>query len=581
MELASRDTARSILTRELPFDAFDADADAPSCSDTDATNGLGATNKPLNRSDEDAVVELRAIDAALRAALHRAPRTMNEIVTKGATLDLCADLIEREDEATRAAGTGRRRATSSSETEREEDVPWGTPTKAAVERFAEELEVVLKEKENAVIGLEKALALKREATLAFEQQRARAAQSEKALHFAEGEIVRLSKKVNELSKVLGGSRAESAQRWEKLKKAEKRLAEGQAKDEENLRALAMLRKDLQTERQMNKAKEVEISRLRDAFRDVSNGKKIENAGDEQNLKRIQDLEEKIVQLAVSVSKQSSASSVPPRSNERELNLLVHELAKEELKSRARADAAEQLVTTMRAELDTKTVEVITLRQHINTLDQSHAVRTTSRGSLDSPRPMSVSLEEIDQNLQRSCDRAEQLCQRLSTVMSSGGASTGGYSQRMMGTPLSASSDRSADKIRELQEALDDQSQRRDEAEKLAAKAASDASALRDLITAERIASAAAMMAESRGLTGAYVARGNTHNMSPSTSDVTSTPSRSPRPFQHTPRTTSSIFGGAPVGLSKELEEARRTANKERKRAEVAEETISRWSRLAD
>jgi hypothetical protein len=343
----------------------------------------------------------------------------------------------------------------------------------------------------------------------------------------------------------------------------------------------MLRKDLQTERQMNKSKEAEISRLRDAFRDVSNGKKIENVGDEQNLKRIQDLEEKIVQLAVSVSKQSSASSVPPRSNERELNLLVHELAKEELKSRARADAAEQLVTTMRAELDSKTVEVITLRQHINTLDQKHPVRTISRGSLDSPRSVSVSLEEIDQNLQRSCDRAEQLCQRLSTVMSSGGASTGGYSQRMMETPLSVSSDRSEDKIRELQEALDDQSQRRDEAEKLAAKAASDASALRDLITAERIASAAAMMAESRGLTGAYVARGNTHNMSPSTSDVTSTPSRSPRPFQHTPRTTSSIFGGAPVGLSKELEEARRTANKERKRAEVAEETISRWSRLAD
>jgi hypothetical protein len=61
MELASRDTARSTLTRALPFDVFDADTDAPSCSDTDATNGLAATNKPLNRSDEDAVVELRAI----------------------------------------------------------------------------------------------------------------------------------------------------------------------------------------------------------------------------------------------------------------------------------------------------------------------------------------------------------------------------------------------------------------------------------------------------------------------------------------------------------------------------------------
>jgi len=295
MELALHDAARSTLTHALPYEALDADADAhtPSCSDTDNTDGQAETNTPLNRNDdEDAAVELRAIDAALRAALQRAPRMMNEVIRKGATLDLCTDLIEREVEA-RRAGTGRRLAVSSSEVERKEDVPWGTPTKAAVERFAEELEVILKEKESAVMGLEKALASKHEATLAFEQQRARAAQSEKALHFAEGEIVRLSKKVNELSKVLEGSRADSAERWEKLKKAEKRLAEARAKDEENLRTLVMLRKDLQTERQIIKSKEAELSRLRVAFRDVSNGKKTENV-DGQNLKRIQNLEDKIV-----------------------------------------------------------------------------------------------------------------------------------------------------------------------------------------------------------------------------------------------------------------------------------------------
>lgn len=168
MEFVLCDIVWLILMCVLLFDVFDVDIDVLLCSDIDVMNGLVVMNKLLNCSDEDVVVEFWVIDVVFCVVLYCVLWMMNEVVMKGVMLDLCVDFIECEDEVMRAAGVGRRRAISSSEIECEEDVLWGILMKVVVEWFVEELEVVFKEKENVVIGFEKILVSKREATFVFE-----------------------------------------------------------------------------------------------------------------------------------------------------------------------------------------------------------------------------------------------------------------------------------------------------------------------------------------------------------------------------------------------------------------------------
>ncbi|CEF96660.1 unnamed product [Ostreococcus tauri] len=469
---------------------------------------------------------------------------------------------------------------SSSETDRtlacpsdDEHRPWGTPTKEAVERFAEELEVVLEEKRRAEENEAKALCQRQEATLAYERQRARALQSAKEVHFAQGEIVRLTKKINELHTVIRGLREESASVREKLKKAERRFEEERGNVEEARRMISEQRKDLQSERQALKYKDAEISRLQSALQKLSMSGygKSENVKEEQHAKRIVELEKKIVQLDVTLSRQPTT---PARSSDRELELIVQELAREELKSRTHAEAAEKLAFDLRTQLDAKTAEVINLRSHFELLEKQTPM---SRGRQTYTSRSGTSIEELDCNLQQSCEWAELLCERLSTAMSSGEFSARATppSRRTTGTPMSAVSDNSEERIRELQTALNEQNSRRDSAEKLAAKASGEVSALRQaLVTAERIASAAAAMAHTKGITGAYVA-----GTSPASDLMTPTASRLPS-FGYTTVTTAATSGD-PTDLIHELEKARHTAVKERKQREDAEETIRRWSKLED
>lgn len=535
----------------------------------DARDVFKTPLKPTS-AHADAVAELRAVDAAVRAALGLSVRAEDEPSRERSTIELVGDLIQvigtREGGDSRGEGDDGR-------------PPWGTPTKAAVERFAEELELVLKEKQQVEADRDRALALK---TITCERLRARASQSEKELHFAQGEIVRLTKKMNEMNVMLAEIREESGRRWEQLKKAERRLIGAHMKAEEAERTIVTLRRDLRSERQLFKSKDSEISRLQNALRDITNSTKGEKKDEDQHAKRIAELEAKIVQLAVAVSKEPTTQV---RFHERELEFIVQELAREELKSRARADAAEKLVFDLRTQLDAKMTEVIGLRAHLDSLDRTCSsnrnVEDTpiSRGRVHSSRA-GTSVEEIDNSLQQSCERAQQLVQYLSTVMSSGGLSsrTPQSKRQMTMTPLRETTDRSEDRMRELQMALDAENARRDTAEKLAAKAAGEAAALREaLVTAERIASAAAAMAHERGLTGAYITRSGAEGISP-LSNNTATPVGK-TPFQRTPVTVSST--SAPTGLLRELEKARRTAEKERKQREEAEETIRRWIRIED
>lgn len=516
----------------------------------------------------DAGAELRAVDEAVRAALGLPLHAEDEPSLKRSTIELVRDLIQ-------VVGTREADAYDSLE----DCPPWGTPTKAAVERFAEELELVLKEKQQAEADRERALALRSETVVACERLQAHVKQSEKELHFAQGEIVRLTKKVNEMKDMTEKLREESGRRWEQLKKVEKHLIEARVKEEEAERTIVKLRRNLHSERQIFKSKDSEISRLQNALRDITNSKKGEKMDEDHHTKRFAELEAKIVQLAFAVSKEPSAQV---RSHERELEIIVQELAREELKSRARADAAEKLVFDLRSQLDTKTTEVIGLRAHLDHLDRTYssdridAKTPISRGRVHSSRA-GASVEEIDKTLQQSCERAEQLVRHLSTVISSGGLSsrTPQSERQVTIEPLSETTDRS-DRVRELQLALDAENARRDTAEKFAAKAAGEAAALREaLVTAERIASAAAAMANERGLTGAYVTRSGTESAS---NNTTVTPVGK-TPLQRTPATVSST--NAPTGLLRELAKARRTAEKERKQREEAEETIRRWSRLED
>ena len=132
-------------------------------------------------------------------------------------------------------------------------------------------------------------------------------------------------------------------------------------------------------------------------------------------------------------------------------------------------------------------------------------------------------------------------------------------------------------IRNLQAALEEQAERVANAEKLASRASGEATALREAIAnAELIASAAAAVARDRGLTEAYVARGDVR----SPLSFASTPSNHAQPSFQSPRTVQSS-SSQEHSLLVELEEAKNTARKERTKREAAEQAIVRWSRLEE
>lgn len=535
--------------------------------------------------------ELRAIEVALRAALGHPMPLSEEDNGKNTTIQLVAELIAREDELRRVqslstrgahpAGTRAEHAESD-----QEDRPWGTPTKAAVERFAEELEVVLKEKELAEQGVKSATRQHREAVLAYEKQRARAAESEKALHFAQGEIGRLAKKVDDLNTLNRGLRSEAALQREKLKQLEKQLALAQTRDKDAQQAIIALKKDVQADQQILKSKNMEIQRLQLHLGEVTS-KKESNCRtiDEQNLKRISDLEEKVVQLAFATSRAPDATT---NTSQNEVDLIVQELAREELKSRARAAAAEKVASELRVELDAKTTELVVLRRKVVVLEPSPSLR-----QYDSDRSQrlhdgaTVSVEHVERSLQASCDRAENLCRHLSTVVNSvversplgstldfPSDSPLRESQGFIKTPASITSNRSEGRIRDLEVALEQQQVRLGSAEKLAEKASGEAAALRKaLINAENIALAAASVAESKGLTGAYIARSHMED-SPSHSPQHSVSRTKPFSELMTPKRPL-------VNAAKELDEARRAAMEEKRYREEAEETLRRWSKLQE
>ena len=508
---------------------------------------------------EDAWAELFAVDAALRTALSEPALADAHELSKNSTLNLAIALISRVD----------------GEESVENTPPWGTPTKTAVERFAEELEVVLRERDRAEMARDRALGQRKDALLAYERQSARVETNEKALNFAQAEIGRLTQKVRALQTSNGGLRGESAERLDRLKRAEKAVIEARAEaDEERMRS-AKLRKDFEVERQVFKARSAEITRLEGMLRDT---KSVESATDAaRQSKRIAELEDKILAMA------ARSVSEPQQTNERELGLLlVQELAKEELKSRARADAAEKLVLELRTQLDGKIAEVISLRQNLESLDRSF-----SKGRDETPRSFEnrSHMSNLDRNLQDSCERAEELCRRLSSVVSASEravsatmGSGGSIRSQPFGTatPMSGESE---GMIRNLQAALEEQAERVANAEKLASRASGEATALREAIAnAELIASAAAAVARDRGLTEAYVARGNIDVRSPLS--FASTPSNHAQPSFQSPRTVQSS-SSQEHSLLVELEEAKNTARKERTKREAAEQAIVRWSRLEE
>jgi len=483
---------------------------------------IDVESKPLSRVEN--IASFSGREERVQGSVEMSKPLSSRVGASGDVFDVRADVVER--------------------------LPWGTPTKPAVQRFAEELELVLKAKERVEIERDRALALKRETTLALEQQRTFALQNDNALRFARNEIARLTKKSKDATIVSAYLRKESAGQREKLKKAEKRLAEAEHREEELRREVAILRKDLHVERQTLKAKHSETVRLESVLRDTLNGKLTGQAGDNGNVKRIEELEEKLTRLKVSISRGHSSVQ---RSNDRELELIVQELAKEELKSRARADVAERVAAELRMQLDAKTAEVVHLRRHFEYLD--HVPSSTSV-----PPESKRRIETVEQSL----------FERQSNIMS-------GFT---VTTPTSVRSGHPEDRIRELEIALDEQRTRCDTAERLAAKATGEVCALREALqlTTERIASAAAQVAESKGLTGAYVATGNASPLSYSTPTVNNV-ARSPFSARSSRSATSA---SAKLEISRELQkEVERQTMFERLAREEAEESIRRWSQLQE
>ena len=252
--------------------------------------------------------------------------------------------------------------------------PRATPTRGGVEQFADELEALLKEKDASSVEAAKALEDRRRALVAVsraeDDMRAHIHAREKIiteLRTLQDESVGLRRHVRELADRNQESRHQLANERSRVQRLKDENKTTVAREEKERRRAEALQSEIQELRSGLTRKMQEANRSAAAVKNVRAALERER-GDVQLLRaREEQLELKVCELADELARQDKMLANTPNSSNkitgfpastlhtpnglRELEILVQELAKEELRARRRAEEAERTVDELKADVE--------------------------------------------------------------------------------------------------------------------------------------------------------------------------------------------------------------------------------------
>ena len=252
--------------------------------------------------------------------------------------------------------------------------PRATPTRGGVEQFADELEALLKEKDASSVEAAKALEDRRRALVAVsraeDDMRAHIHAREKIiteLRTLQDESVGLRRHVRELADRNQESRHQLANERSRVQRLKDENKTTVAREEKERRRAEALQSEIQELRSGLTRKMQEANRSAAAVKNVRAELERER-GDVQLLRaREEQLELKVCELADELARQDKMLANTPNSSNkitgfpastlhtpnglRELEILVQELAKEELRARRRAEEAERTVDELKADVE--------------------------------------------------------------------------------------------------------------------------------------------------------------------------------------------------------------------------------------
>lgn len=322
-------------------------------------------------------------------AKQQVPRVLDEIFTavRESTLDQqkahdVLQLVSRLDAARESAEHEARTARAEVAAMRSDvavawdalATPRATPTRGGVEQFADELEALLKEKDASSVEAAKALEDRRRALVAVsraeDDMRAHIHAREKIiteLRTLHDESVGLRRHVRELADRNQESRHQLANERSRVQRLKDENKTTVAREEKERRRAEALQSEIQELRSGLTRKMQEANRSAAAVKNVRAELERER-GDVQLLRaREEQLELKVCELADELARQDKMLANTPNSSNkitgfpastlhtpnglRELEILVQELAKEELRARRRAEEAERTVDELKADVE--------------------------------------------------------------------------------------------------------------------------------------------------------------------------------------------------------------------------------------
>lgn len=322
-------------------------------------------------------------------AKQQVPRVLDEIFTavRESTLDQqkahdVLQLVSRLDAARESAEHEARTARAEVAAMRSDvavawdalATPRATPTRGGVEQFADELEALLKEKDASSVEAAKALEDRRRALVAVsraeDDMRAHIHAREKIiteLRTHQDESVGLRRHVRELADRNQESRHQLANERSRVQRLKDENKTTVAREEKERRRAEALQSEIQELRSGLTRKMQEANRSAAAVKNVRAELERER-GDVQLLRaREEQLELKVCELADELARQDKMLANTPNSSNkitgfpastlhtpnglRELEILVQELAKEELRARRRAEEAERTVDELKADVE--------------------------------------------------------------------------------------------------------------------------------------------------------------------------------------------------------------------------------------
>tara|TARA_B110000977_G_scaffold161128_1_gene205884 strand:- start:122 stop:1936 length:1815 start_codon:yes stop_codon:yes gene_type:complete len=253
--------------------------------------------------------------------------------------------------------------------------PRATPTRGGVEQFADELEALLKEKDASAVEAAKAVEDRRRALVAVsraeDDTRAHIHAREEItteLRTLQDESVGLRRHVRELADRNQKSRHQLANERFRCQQKEDENKTTAAREEKERRRAEALQSEIQELRSGLTRKMQEANRSATAVKNVRAELERERSVAQLLRAREEQLELKVCELADELARQDKMLAKSPNSSDkivtgfsssalhapsglRELEILVQELAKEELRARRRAEEAERTVDELKADVE--------------------------------------------------------------------------------------------------------------------------------------------------------------------------------------------------------------------------------------